>query len=98
MIQAMAIVIASWAILFCLIAGLGRFLCVLFRVKALVGGAWFRAFWLGYAVIIAALYLWNFVLPVDWRLCLVLGIVGGTGFVWGLRWVKPKRATVLRFL
>src|SRR5258707_12556175 len=84
MITAMCIVIAAWVLLFCVIAGLGLFVRKAFGLQGGNFEDWFAAFWIGYAVMIGALELWNLVLPLDWRVCVTLGIPGAIGFVWGV--------------
>src|SRR5450631_106715 len=84
MITAMCIVIAAWVVLFCVIAGLGQFVRQAFGLRGGNLAGWFAAFWIGFAVVIGALQLWHLALPLDWRLCVALGIPGTFGFVWGL--------------
>src|SRR5438045_1942196 len=85
MIEAMVTVLAAWLILFCVIVGLGQFVRRLFGLRSESLQAWFAAFWIGYAVVITALQLWHFVLPIDWRTCLVIGIIGLVGFGLGIK-------------
>src|SRR5258706_13674144 len=84
MITAMCIVIAAWVLLFCVIAGLGQLVRKAFGLHSGNFADWFAAFWIGYAVVIGALELLNLALPLDWRVCVALGIPGGVGFLWGV--------------
>src|SRR5262249_32838554 len=98
MIEAMLTVLVAWLILFCVIAGLGQFVRRLFGVCSRSLEAWFGAFWVGYAVAIAALQLWHFVLPIDWRTCFVLGILGLVGFASGIRHSSRRPFSKLRIV
>src|SRR5258707_9364645 len=104
MITAMCIVIAAGVRLFCVIAGLGQFVRKAFGLQSVSFAGWFAAFWIGYAVVIGALELWNLVLPLDWRVCVTLGIPGAIGFVWGVvsslrsRRISISRARLITYI
>src|SRR5258708_19768867 len=97
MITAMCIVIAAWVLLFCFIAGLGQFVRKAFGLQSASFADWFAAFWIGYAVVVPALELWNLMLPLDWRVCVALGFPGAIGFVWGVASsLRSRRISISR--
>jgi hypothetical protein len=95
MIAAMLTVIGGWILIFCLLAGIGQFVRRAFGLRSAPlslsadFGGWFSAFWIGYAVAIAVLEGWHLLLPIDWRICLLLGLIGLIGFAWA---IYPQRS------
>ncbi|MEP7286665.1 MAG: hypothetical protein ABI947_12960 [Chloroflexota bacterium] len=92
------IVIASWIALFCLIAGLGQFARKAFGLGSPTFDNWLMAFWIGYAILIAALQVWHLGLPIDWRTCLVLGALGLVGFILGISSLKRSVVSIPRLI
>ena len=86
MIAAMLTVISGWILTFCVLAGLGHVVRKAFGIKqapagrSVMANGWFSAFWIGYVVVIAVLEGWHLWLPIDWRVCLGLAVVGLFGF------------------
>ncbi len=86
MMSAVIDTIGGWMIAFGVIAGLGMLVRQFgLGVRTRDFDGWFEAFWLGYAVLIAALQIWHLVLPIDWRASLIVTVVGVVGLV---AWVR----------
>lgn len=81
MISAVLIVIGAWLIVGGVLCGLGYLVRSRFGLTPADPDTLADSFWMGYAVGIASLQLWHLVFAIDWRVCLLLGIVGGYGFI-----------------
>jgi hypothetical protein len=79
-----SIILTAWLVLFLIVVGLGQFVRGLFGLHLSTIEAWFSAFWIGYAVAIAALQIWQLCLPIDWRASLALIICGVVGLLWAI--------------
>src|SRR5229473_1231392 len=98
MIVAMSIVVIAWVVVFCLIAGWGQISRAIFGLRAGRFESWFDAFWIGFAAVIAALQLLHLALPIDWRICAVLGVIGLIGLIWAVFRRETSRLSVLRLV
>src|SRR5579859_241212 len=98
MILAMSIVVTAWIVVFCLIAGWGQIIRAIFGLRAGRLESWVDAFWIGYAAAIAALQLSHLALPIDWRVCAVLAVIGIVGLIWSVHHRETSRLSVLRLV
>src|SRR4051812_26774683 len=85
MLGVMSLVLLTWAVLAPALAGLG---CIARRAW---GGRGDRdvedlllSFWVGFAIAIGFLQLWNFVLPVNFAALVALVVVGWVAMAWTL--------------
>src|SRR5271165_6732037 len=85
----MIIVMLAWIGLFCVLAGLGSLIRRAFGLYLTDLDGWFSAFWMGFAVAIAALILCHLLLPVAWKLAIALGLPGLVGLFLGIK--SPQR-------
>lgn len=69
-------VIIGWIVIFALLAGLGQWTRRLIKLPDYTWLGWLDSFWLGYAVSIAALQAIHLVMPIDWHITALLGVLG----------------------
>lgn len=80
--NAMISVLSAWLVLFLIFTGLGLFIIRSFgrRIQHVEG--LLISFWLGWAFVILILQLWHLQFPVDWRIFILISIIGTAGLFW----------------
>jgi hypothetical protein len=96
LLSAMAAVLLTWAVLGAALAGAGLVALRLFDERRIDADRLLMAFWLGYALAIAALQLWNFFQPITWLTEAILLAAGGAGLAWRARALRAWAGPVLR--
>jgi hypothetical protein len=81
LIIGMCLTASTWLIWGLLLVGIGGLLPRLFGLRLTKLEDVFTAFWVGLVVTISILQLWHFVLPIDERAALLIGILGLLGLV-----------------
>ena len=77
----MGMVLLSWLLLFLLFSGLGLIVVRLLGQSPADGFALFDSFWLGWAMVLAALQLWHLLFAVDDNALLLLAILAAASLV-----------------
>lgn len=75
------LILAAWGVLGIAFAGIGTLFRWACHAPARDAAGWLTCFWLGWALAIFALQLWQLVLPVDGRAAAALGALGTAGMV-----------------
>ena len=81
LIYPMGMVLLSWLLLFLLFSGLGLIVVRLLGQSPADGFALFDSFWLGWAMVLAALQLWHLLFAVDDNALLLLAILAAASLV-----------------
>lgn len=89
-------ILATWVVYATLLSGLGRTVRQLVARERRVSHLRLSDFWVGLALLVVWLQLWNFVVPVTLLTWLPLAAVAALGFTGGaLSWHRPARLAVL---
>lgn len=93
LLSAMVVVFSAWAGMFLIFAGLGLFIRRSFGLRIQDAGGWLTSFWIGWAFVILILQLWHFQFRVDWRIFLLVSMIGMAGLLWNWKdlWYLTKR-------
>ena len=75
------LIVGAWGLVGVVFAGLGALVRRACGAPARDASGWLTCFWLGWAVAIFALQLWQLALPVDGRASALLGSIGVAGLV-----------------
>ena len=86
---AMAAVLATWTLFGLVLVGLGLALQRLFGCRQVNSGRCLTAFWMGFALLILFLQIWNYVLPINWQALVVICVLGGAGLAWHASELMP---------
>lgn len=78
-------VLLVWLVLSCLVAGLGAFVRRSFGLRTDGAESFFMSFWMGCALLVALIQLWNLWFPVDGRIFVGLLLLGAVGLLWSVR-------------
>lgn len=85
LIKTYSFVILSWLYIFIVLTGLGIWLTKLFKSQKFLSETLFSSFWIGFAVIIFILQIWNLFLKVDFKIFIIISIIGISGIVFNFK-------------